>query len=86
MGRKKKLPPEAVTLRQWRYDNGWTQLELAEQLGISQGHVSHLEAGTRRIGFRLALVAEEWLDIPREDLRPDFWPPEKSWRGRKEKK
>lgn len=35
-------------LKRWRKKKQWTQLQLAEQLGVSESFISMLEAGKRK--------------------------------------
>jgi len=32
-------------IKQWRISQGWSQLQLADELDVTQGYVSQLEAG-----------------------------------------
>lgn len=51
-------------LRQWRRRRGFSQLELAENGGVSQRHVSFLESGRARPSRQMALHIAELLDLP----------------------
>src|SRR6516225_4309261 len=44
-------------LRELRAERGWTQLDLAERLQISQGHLSQIERGSG------SLTAEQFLKV-----------------------
>jgi len=48
------FPMWAVYLRGLRYREGLTQVQLAEQLGIKQSHISEMENGKRTIGKKIA--------------------------------
>lgn len=39
-------------IRKLRKQRGWRQIDLAEQSGIHEVHISDLERGSREIGFR----------------------------------
>lgn len=65
-------------LKQIRTESGLTQVEFAEELGISQAYMSILEAGYRDINFELAyklqrLASRYGIDAPLEEIRPDIW-------------
>lgn len=45
-------------IRQLRKEKGWRQIDLAEQSGIHEVHISDLERGAREVGLRhLAALA-----------------------------
>jgi transcriptional regulator with XRE-family HTH domain len=45
-------------IRKLRKKNGWRQIDLAEQSGIHEVHISDLERGAREVGLRhLAALA-----------------------------
>jgi transcriptional regulator with XRE-family HTH domain len=45
-------------IRQLRKNRGWRQIDLAEQSGIHEVHISDLERGAREVGLRhLAALA-----------------------------
>lgn len=51
-------------MRQWRRRRGLSQLELAENGGVSQRHVSFLESGRARPSRQMVLHLGELLDLP----------------------
>jgi transcriptional regulator with XRE-family HTH domain len=51
-------------LRTGRKQRGWTQTELAERLGVSQGYVCLLERAQRPVPAALAQKATRLLDLP----------------------
>ena len=54
-----EIEPLGRLLREERIARGYSQASLAEQLGCSRTHVSQIEAGVRRPGYRLlARIAE----------------------------
>jgi transcriptional regulator with XRE-family HTH domain len=58
--------PEAVT---WaRKSVGWTQAALAQEVGISPGHMSEIEAGTRNARPDLLNRIAKALNCPRSVL------------------
>lgn len=48
----------------WRLENGLSQETVAQKLGISQGHLSHLEWGTRAPSRKLMFRISEITGIP----------------------
>lgn len=60
-------------LKAYRYDEGLTQTDLADKLGISVGQLCRLERGSRGITGLMAVKIERKLGIPRNKLRPDLW-------------
>jgi len=64
-------------LKQIRYESGLTQVEFADELGISQAYMSILEAGYRDINFDLAykiqyIASQYGIDANLENIRPDI--------------
>lgn len=53
----------AKSLKKQRKRLGLTQQELAEALGVQQGHIAHLEAGRRQPSLELASLIEELVGI-----------------------
>jgi transcriptional regulator with XRE-family HTH domain len=57
------MPPDVCAdlgerIRQLRKKRGWRQIDLAEQSGIHEVHISDLERGAREVGLRhLAALA-----------------------------
>ncbi len=51
-------------MRQWRRRRGLSQLDLAENGGVSQRHVSFLESGRARPSRQMVLHLAELLDMP----------------------
>lgn len=51
-------------LKQARKQAGWTQMRLAQGLGVTQGYVSLMEWGKRRIPDRIARKAARLLRMP----------------------
>ncbi|MDR3734289.1 MAG: helix-turn-helix transcriptional regulator [Acidobacteriaceae bacterium] len=57
------MPPDVCIqlgerIRELRKKRGWRQIDLAEQAGIHEVHISDLERGTREVGLRhLAALA-----------------------------
>jgi transcriptional regulator with XRE-family HTH domain len=58
MKRTDRGPMTADELRALRESWGWSQTQLAEALGVSQGAVSRMESGDRPILQRTALALE----------------------------
>lgn len=59
-----ETPGFGTLMRQWRRRRGFSQLELAEQGGISQRHVSFLESGRAQPSRQMVLHLSEMLDMP----------------------
>ncbi len=55
---------DGMTLRAARVQKGWTQVQTARALGVSQGYVALLEGGSRRLTPRLAQVMVLALGLP----------------------
>jgi transcriptional regulator with XRE-family HTH domain len=55
-------------LRQARESLGWTQVQLAQKLGVSQGYVSLMEANGRRVPPHLAQQLVELLGLSASQL------------------
>ncbi len=55
---------------------GWSLQDGVER-GVPYVNLYKQLKGERSVGPRSAILYEEKLDIPRSELRPDLWPPEK---------
>ncbi|RMG58172.1 MAG: helix-turn-helix domain-containing protein [Gammaproteobacteria bacterium] len=55
-------------LRAWRKYRGYTQRELAQMAGVSQGAIAQIESGRRRGSIRLLTRLARALDIEIADL------------------
>jgi transcriptional regulator with XRE-family HTH domain len=55
---------DGKTLRSARVQKGWTQVQLARALAVSQGYVALLEGGSRKVSPRLAHVMVRTLGLP----------------------
>lgn len=55
---------DGTSLRQARLARGWTQVELAQRLGVSQTYVSLWESGRRPVPEHLAAPLVSQLDLP----------------------
>ncbi len=51
-----------------RKEKGWTQVEMADYLGINRGHLSDLETGKREIGLLTLQVVAKGLGTTMEKL------------------
>ena len=64
----------AVKLTEWRKSKGWTQAELAEQIGCSQSYVSQIERATDPIVPGPAVLVEIF-QLSGGKVQPnDFYP------------
>lgn len=65
-------------LKQLRRAKGWSQLELGQQLGLSQERISAIENHPERVTLDQVLTVLMVLDaeihvLPRSKARPDTW-------------
>jgi len=58
-----------VELKKARLSAGWTQVRLADRLGVTQAYLSLMEAGKRRVPDRVARFATSLFQLP-----PTFLP------------
>jgi DNA-binding XRE family transcriptional regulator len=49
-------------IRSLRKGKAWTQVEMAEYLGINRGHLSDIELGKREVGLLMLQVIARGLD------------------------
>jgi transcriptional regulator with XRE-family HTH domain len=61
-----------ATLRNLRQEQGLTQAQLAERLGLPQSYVSKYETGERRLDFVETIFICEALEIPVKDFIDAF--------------
>ena len=61
-GRSALLVQLGKRIRALREKKGWTQSEMAAYLGLSRGHISDLERGTREIGLLTLQTVAGGLD------------------------
>jgi transcriptional regulator with XRE-family HTH domain len=55
-------------IRKLRKLKGWRQIDLAEQSGVHEVHISDLERGAREAGVRTLLAIAKALDVKLSDL------------------
>jgi transcriptional regulator with XRE-family HTH domain len=55
-------------IRKLRKQKGWRQIDLAEQSGVHEVHISDLERGAREAGLRTVLAIAQALDVKLSDL------------------
>jgi transcriptional regulator with XRE-family HTH domain len=66
-------------IKKYLEENGITQTEFANMLGdCTQGAVQKWASGKLKVGTKRALQidAHEGINLTKEQLRPDYWPPE----------
>jgi transcriptional regulator with XRE-family HTH domain len=51
-------------IRQLRKKRGWRQIDLAEQSGIHEVHISDLERGAREVGLRHLAALAAAFEMP----------------------
>ena len=69
MSSKNLLCAELGTrIRSLRKRKGWTQVELADYLGINRGHLSDIETGKREPGILMLQVIAKGLDTTMSKL------------------
>jgi len=57
-----------LRIRQLRKKKGWRQIDLAEQSGVHEVHISDLERGTREVGLRTLHALAQALGVRMSDL------------------
>jgi DNA-binding transcriptional regulator YdaS (Cro superfamily) len=64
-----------LTISKWLEAQGRTAASLAEAVGVSRGHLSHIMAGRFRASAELAVRIERETAgaVPRAMLRPDLF-------------
>lgn len=70
--RSRRLPADAPhplgdLLRGWRARRGWSQLQLAAEVGVSQRHLGFIEVGRSEPSRALVLGLARALDVPLRD-------------------
>ena len=55
-------------IRKFRKANGLSQDELAEKVGISVTHMSHIETGNTKLSLPVLVALSEALDVHADDL------------------
>ena len=60
----------ATAMKRAREARGWTQAQVAERLGVSQGYVSLLESGGRPVSHRLARSLRRTLGLSPATIAP----------------
>jgi transcriptional regulator with XRE-family HTH domain len=64
-------------IRKLRKQKGWRQIDLAQQSGIHEVHISDLERGAREAGLRTILAIAQALGVSLSDLfrgvDPGLW-------------
>ena len=62
------LMKEALRIRAFRKLKGYTQTELAEQIGVSVSVLGAVERGARKADPKLVEMISKALDIPADEL------------------
>jgi transcriptional regulator with XRE-family HTH domain len=55
-------------IRKLRKQKNWRQIDLAEQSGVHEVHISDLERGAREAGLRTLLAIAQALEVKLSDL------------------
>ncbi|MGN1443570.1 MAG: helix-turn-helix domain-containing protein [Acutalibacteraceae bacterium] len=55
-------------IRKFRKANGFSQEELAEKIGISVTHMSHIETGNTKLSLPVLVALAEKLQVRTDDL------------------
>ncbi len=55
-------------IRKYRKAHGFSQEELAEQVGISTTHMSHIETGSTKLSLPVLVLLAEALEVRTDDL------------------
>ena len=67
-------------IRKYRKACGMSQEQLAEQIGISVTHMSHIETGNTKLSLPVFVDLARVLEVQTDDLLYDFLPDRKaSW-------
>lgn len=53
-------------LRTWRHDNGWSLDDLAEEVGLSNPHLSLVERGLKGLSLGTAVKLSKFTGLPLE--------------------
>lgn len=64
-----KAEPFGKRLKALREDEGWTQRELAERVGLSQPYVARLESGTQQPSWDTVCRLADAMKINLENFR-----------------
>lgn len=61
-------------IRKYRKAHGWSQEQLAEKIGISVTHMSHIETGNTKLSLPVLVDLAKALDVQANDLldEPSF--------------
>ena len=62
-----------TALREYRAQKDLSAEEVARKLGIAESTLRSYENGNREIDGDTAVLIEDRLGIPREDIRPDLF-------------
>jgi len=63
------IPVDGTRIRRLRENLGMDATQFADRLGITRGHVSHIETGRKRPSPSVLLTIANELDVPVEELR-----------------
>ena len=55
-------------IRKYRKAHGFSQEQLAEQVGISVTHMSHIETGNTKLGLSVLVALADALEVQCDDL------------------
>lgn len=55
-------------IRKVRKAHGWSQEELAEKIGISTTHMSHIETGNTKLSLPVLVSLSEAMEVQTDDL------------------
>lgn len=58
-------------IRKYRKAHGWSQEQLAEQIGISITHMSHIETGNTKLSLPVLVDIAAVLNVRADDLLHD---------------
>lgn len=58
-------------IRKFRKAHDWSQELLAEKVGISVTHMSHIETGNTKLSLPVFVKLTEVLEVPADDLLKD---------------
>jgi transcriptional regulator with XRE-family HTH domain len=65
---EKRQKNGSKAIRRLLRERGWSQSDLAREIGVTRGTICRILSGTRRVSADVALVLHRKYGIPLEDL------------------
>jgi transcriptional regulator with XRE-family HTH domain len=76
---------DTIDLRAILARYGLVEKDLERVLRVTPAAIGYWRRGERKPSPQMVIRAEEKLNIPRYELRPDLWPPPEGHRKRRQK-